>query len=237
MDLDGFLTTPAVKTWSLEAKSSLLIVSGTLSTRSESLVTGTYLTELVRSSKAPILWALKVPNSAKATNPTSNLLKYLAMQALQLDPNALGDRVSPNFNAALVASATSEEDWLRVLENIVLILPTLFVIIEADILGSAGRDASQVQNFLRLLQGFVRKHSGPPIKIAFFNSRRARAPPHGTASLQDERTHTLFLNRVMQGPTYQRKTVNLRFALRRQNASSFERRVTKQALGPGLKSN
>ncbi|KAI9687108.1 MAG: hypothetical protein M1822_002519 [Bathelium mastoideum] len=229
MDLDKLLMAPALKAWSLESRSSLLIVSGTLSTRPETLVTGTYITELIRSSKAPILWTLKGSNEAKFMNSTSDLFKYLAMQALQLNPNAISERVSSNFNAALVASATTEEDWLRILENVVSILPTLFIVIEADLLGSASTDKVQVQKLLELLQSFVRKHTAPAIKIAFFNYRKAKALSNVMSSSQNDRTHVLSLTRVMLGPSEQKKVVKLRFALRRQHASAFQQRLKRQA--------
>ncbi|KAL9089775.1 MAG: hypothetical protein Q9165_005569 [Trypethelium subeluteriae] len=222
----------ALRAWTLERRSSLLIVSGTLSTRLESLVIGTYTTELIRSSKTPVLWALKSFNGAKCTGSTPELLKYLAMQALQLDPNAVGERISQNFNAALIASATSGKDWLKVLGEIASFLPTLFIIIEADLLGAAGRDELQIQEFLRLLQSFVRENTMPPIKIAFFNYRRARIARNGESSSHSDRTHILFLNKVMKAATHQKKAVNLRFELRRQHASTFQRRVKKQASMP-----
>ncbi|KAI9662250.1 MAG: hypothetical protein M1821_008416 [Bathelium mastoideum] len=237
MDLDKFLMAPALKAWSSESRSSLLIVSGTLSTRSETLVTGTYITELIRSSKAPILWALKGSNEAKFMNSTSDLFKYLAMQALQLNPTAISERVSSNFNAALVASATTEEDWLRILENVVSILPTLFIVIEADLLGSASTDKVQVQKLLELLQNFVRKHTAPPIKIAFFNYRKAKALSNVMSSSQNDRTHVLSLTRVMLGPSEQKKVVKLRFALRHQHASAFQQRLKRQASTSLPKSN
>ncbi|KAF2231974.1 hypothetical protein EV356DRAFT_518019 [Viridothelium virens] len=229
MHLDGFLMSPTLKAWASETKSSLLIVSGTLSTRLESLIIGTYTTELIRSSKTPVLWALKGFNGAKCTDSTSELFKYLTMQALQLDPSAVGERVSQNFNAALVASATSGEDWLKVLGKIASVLPTLFIIIEADLLGRASRDELQIQEFLRLLQGFVREHTTPPIRIAFFNYRRARITRNGTSASQNDRTHTLFLNKLMQAATHQRKVVKLVSELRRQHAATFRQRIKKQA--------
>ncbi len=110
MDLDDVLRSSAFKAWSSGAQSSLLMVSGNMSTRSESQLIGTYVTELIRSSSAPILWALRGPNRTMCPESTSDLLKYLAMQALQVDPNVIGEKISSSFNAALVSSARSEAD-------------------------------------------------------------------------------------------------------------------------------
>ena len=230
MDLDGFLISPTLKAWSSGIESSLLIISGTLSMRSESLMTGAYMTELIRSSKAPVVWALKGTTGAKAKISACDLLQHLTMQALQLNANAVGERVSPSFNAALVASATNEEDWLKVFQDIVSIFPTLFVVVEADFLGSTGRDGLQIQELMRLLQDFVRKHTKPPVKVVMFNYRRSQTLTHGTSCSQNDRTHTLFLNRFMRDYNHQRKIGNLRSALRRQHASSFQGRVKRQAL-------
>ncbi|KAL9112820.1 MAG: hypothetical protein Q9227_002897 [Pyrenula ochraceoflavens] len=225
LDLNDVLRSPAFRSWLLRAESSLLIVSDNMSMRSESRVAGTYLTELIKSSTAPILWALQGPNRRECPESTSDLLKYLTMQALQIDPNKVGENVSQNFNAALVASASSEDDWIRVLKNIMTSLPGLFIVIEADALRSSGRDEAHVLEFLRLLHTFVLKNTSPPVKIAFFSHRKVRLPPHETSPSKDNRTHNLSLHKVVQASAAPRKVVNVRSALRRQQASKFQRQA------------
>ncbi|KAF2770958.1 hypothetical protein EJ03DRAFT_326027 [Teratosphaeria nubilosa] len=163
--------------WSSTKQSELLLMIGSSFQKPGTRAAGICLIDLIKSSGAPILWALKTDSSSSSCTAASTveLLRYLAWQALQLSASTLNiiASVSANFNAARIASAASEEDWLDIIRIALSNHPRVFLVIDADFLNSATRDASQLAMLITMLsQISTPKSSRSILKTVVVSSRK-----------------------------------------------------------------
>ena len=216
---------PALKFWTNNSESSLLLIRGTVPLRSQTQAAATFLTDLLNSGKFPVLWALKPPNFTAPDSSTRQLLKYLVMQALQLDPNGVGGKLSPGFNAALVASATTEHDWIKILGTLLSGHACVYLIIDPEMLGSSTRYDSDLDTLVRLLQSDVIQRSATVVKIALVGFRRF--PLSDWCNSSHAHTHAVSLAALMQsGTNPSTHGRGYRAEMRQRSALAFKRRVS-----------
>lgn len=109
---------------------------------------------------------------ASANCSVIDLIRYLAMQALQLDPVAAGKHICDNFDASRVRSASTEESWLEVLSTVLSSFPWVYLIVDCEILGSSGRSSEGLLFLIRLLHKLTLRQSKTTIKIALATYRK-----------------------------------------------------------------
>ncbi|KAI0205553.1 hypothetical protein F4808DRAFT_409534 [Astrocystis sublimbata] len=110
--------------------------------------------ELLRDSKLPVLWALKIPlGDRESLDQVSmiDLLKYLVQQSIKINDSIHTDAtLAPRFGAYL--RAQTEEDWVRVLASVLQGIPLIYIVLDIEVLcrslNSANR--SWPSCFLRL---------------------------------------------------------------------------------------
>jgi hypothetical protein len=172
--LDFNYLAPLLSSWASVPRSSILIVKGTLTTRryTKSLVMDIF--DLVKSANIPIVWALKGNSEVQPENDmTIQTLKYLVMQVLQLN-RAILNEISGSFSAAVLQSATTEEDWFNILHIVTSGLSELYMIIDAELLQLSTKENYWSSDFLRMLQKFIHQTNHTVIKVVIFSSRQFR---------------------------------------------------------------
>lgn len=87
--------------------------------------------ELVKAVDVPIV---KTGTSLEASERPIHVIKYLVMQALQLNCSVVS-WISGNLNAALLQSARTEAEWFEILKLVLSGLPETFIILLVDALG------------------------------------------------------------------------------------------------------
>jgi hypothetical protein len=130
--------------------------------------------DLVKSANIPIVWALKGNNEVQPENDmTIQTLKYLVMQILQLN-GAILNEISGSFNAAVLQSATTEEDWFNILHTVTSGLLELYIIIDAELLQLGTKENHWSSDFQRMLKKFIHQTNHTVIKVVIFSSRQFR---------------------------------------------------------------
>ena len=211
------------KLWANSFQSSLIMIKGTVSLRAQTQAAATLMTDLLKLGNRRVLWALKPPNRSIPDSSNCQLLKYLVMQALQLDPDCAGEKLGPGFNAALMASAVTEHDWIKILRMLLSGYPCAYIIIDVEILGSSARDKLEMEDLVRLLQANVIQNSRTVVKIALVSYRRALSPNLDCLS----GTHAVSLDALMHSDM--RPSTNIRSyraEMRQRSALAFKRRVS-----------
>lgn len=150
----------------------MLIIVGSLPTKSATNNAATQMVEFVKSNDLPVLWALKSSVNCTFEASRTEALRYLAMQALKLEHENISGKISARFNAARVASATTDEDWLQIFSQAVASLPQLYLVVDAEFLGSNGRDKAELAEWLTILLKLVNACTSTIVKIALLSYRR-----------------------------------------------------------------
>jgi hypothetical protein len=223
-NLDSFWKAQGLTAWNQAACSSLLIVRGTILFRDEIDSAAALMTDLVfRETNVPIIWALK---SARAATPpecsTTDLMKYLAMQALRFDPVATGNKISASFNASRIASTSTEQEWMEVLTIISSSFPVIYIVIDVEFMGAFGREKESLQLLLQTIQSSVLQNKKTVVKIAVLSYRRT-ALAQATASLPtSQQTYLAQLGKPLSSAT----TADPRILRRIEGRLTFKKDVT-----------
>ena len=163
---------PILSSWASAPRSSVLIVKGSLSTRRDTTGLVTDIFDLIKSAGIPVVWALKGSSDIQPENDMKiQILKYLVMQVLQLN-SALLNKISAGFNAAVLQSATTEEDWFKVLHTVTSGLSELYIVIDAELLQLGTEEKHWSTDFLQMLRGFIRGTGNTIIKVIIFSYRQ-----------------------------------------------------------------
>lgn len=174
MILNDVWSSSPLNKWSMCPHSSLLIIVGSIGLRAETRGTATRMIDLVRAVKnVPVLWALNGAQRSNIVRSTTAILKYLAMQALKLEAEAISGQISRQFNVTSVAKATTEDDWLHILEVALALVPLTYIVIDCEVLGPAAEDKVELMEFITLLERYIGRKSTTTVKVVVLNWRRA----------------------------------------------------------------
>lgn len=222
-NLNSFWKAQGLTVWNQAACSSLLIVRGTILFRDEIDSAAALMTDLVsRETTVPIIWALK---SARAATPIecsiTDLIKYLAMQALQLDPVALGNKVSASFNASRFASTATKQEWMEILTIILSSFPVIYIVIDVEFMGAFGREEESLQLLLQTIQSFVLKNKKTVIKIAVLSYRKTALAQAKANLPTSQQTYLAQLGKPLMPAT----TADLRMLRRTKGQLAFKKDV------------
>jgi hypothetical protein len=173
---DGPLTfdylIPLLSSWTSPSRSSMLFVKGSLTTRRETTGLVTDLIDFITLAKVPIIWALQGKHNLELEHDAPiQILRYLVMQIIQLN-TALLNKLSANFNAAVLQSATIENDWFDILSVVVSGLPELYIVIDAELLQFGGKSQPWPTEFLNRLENFIQESRDTILKIIIFSYRQ-----------------------------------------------------------------
>ncbi|KAK3370366.1 hypothetical protein B0H63DRAFT_486871 [Podospora didyma] len=86
---------------------------------------------LLHRQRLPVLWALRSPNLHNSSITSIDVIRMLLYQALQINSSALS--TSHPITIAHLREASSHEDWLTLLKRALDGLPTVYMIVDPDV--------------------------------------------------------------------------------------------------------
>lgn len=177
VDIDGVWRSSALKRWSTNPRFSFLLVQGSLLRKFELDAIGTQMAGWIGQSKLPVLFALRPEGRPESYRTTpEDIYRYLAMQALTINVEALSGRVSGSFNSSRLESATTEQHWESIIVQALRGLHEVYVVIELDLLE---RDDTGMlaQQMLASLLRLASACKPTRLKVAITSNRRVQ---HGS---------------------------------------------------------
>ncbi|KIW46704.1 uncharacterized protein PV06_02352 [Exophiala oligosperma] len=158
-----------LQTWAQGNQSSLLVVSGQNPVMEKDFVAD--MARLIRDQSFPVMWALRFANHWDLDLTTTDVLRVLVLQALQMNPSSLTGHGYPGAGAgplhpvtlSHLREAASPEDWLRILERTLKDVLRVFIVLDGDLLSQVtSYDRQEVVMFTELLRN---KIPGVSVKI------------------------------------------------------------------------
>lgn len=129
----------------------------------------------VQQSSVPVFWALQRPGSRKiAATSTSQLLKHLVAQALNLSSSCISDRVSHSFNATRIATASTADHWAEMLKQALSNLALVYLVVDLDLLDRGDEYQNEVLQLFSCLPHLI--EICKPTKLKFASISRSRVP-------------------------------------------------------------
>ncbi|PGH01802.1 hypothetical protein AJ80_08969 [Polytolypa hystricis UAMH7299] len=135
---------PKLRAWSHSRDSDLIIVKGTFQSR---FVLRNFCVDVIRqlrASNVPVLWAMRTTHEKDHSSPgpvsSIDLLKYMVLQALRLSPTTEQQQQTEKsmaLNCTRFQSATTEQEWLQLLESVLIgINRPVYLILDMQLLDS-----------------------------------------------------------------------------------------------------
>lgn len=122
------------------------------------------------------MWALQhIADAKKTTTTWTQVLKYLAMQALQRNGETISKSLSSEFNSLTVASANGDEKWEAILVR-ALAMDTAYLIVDLAVLDSL--KALQLETMLSSIRRLILLSNGSnkTVKVAILASTKLQTP-------------------------------------------------------------
>jgi len=120
--------------WAAEDRNKVLVMQGWDKRRSRDFLVD--LTAMIRSSKKPIIFALRFPDYQEQPFAFVNLLQMLVAQALQINHSNYSNN-RQTLSSIHLRDAVGEMEWLQILNEALRGLPYVFVVLDADLLNFA----------------------------------------------------------------------------------------------------
>jgi hypothetical protein len=171
-----FWLDPKMQIWNRSQSSSLAMIHGTRKLRFHIRDFCTNSISMLRNSKTPVIWALKVMDTqetidsgAEGQVSTIELLKYIISQAVRVNEAIHTDAaLTPRLKAYM--NATTEDEWLKILASVLQGIPLLYIIIDVELLDNSlaelTEDFSWPAAFLKLFSQLAVRNIKTVIKIA-----------------------------------------------------------------------
>jgi hypothetical protein len=117
---------------------------------------------LIREASVPVIWALRFKDFWDKPFTSTDLVKTLINQALQINPDILTSGSHPPTVASF-RDAVDERDWLKILDRLLQGVPMLYIVLDADLVGYAIRQNGFETT--KLLELFTRVVTSTAVKI------------------------------------------------------------------------
>jgi Tfp pilus assembly protein PilO len=152
--------TAQLQRWSDHPRSSFLITESSSGQAAKDFLVE--IVDLIRASDRRILWALRFADYWERNLSVADILRMLAIQALQINPKALTSNAHP-ITMSHLREAVDERDWLMILNRAIAGLPFVYIVLDADLLGHAtGRDRYLAT---KLIEAFPRIVNSTVVKV------------------------------------------------------------------------
>lgn len=154
MDLTEVWSQPVLLSFGNSQDSRMLFVTGSIRQQHQSLVVGSLMTDFIKAAGLCVLSVFQTAGlSAKVKTTASQVIKFLAMQALKATGDDLSHVVSGDFNSARIASASGNEQWERILMQALRPLDCVYAVIDLDVL----QDQHEALMLVRSLEKVVKE--------------------------------------------------------------------------------
>jgi hypothetical protein len=143
--------------WATFPQSSLLLLDRSVGSPSQYLFID--LVNLLGVSGKPVIWALRFADYWDTELSPASILHMLVIQVLQLNHSSLTRPPNP-LTSTHFETATSDMDWLHLLNRSLLCLPQIFIALDAALLAAAtGHSAYRASRWLQTLLSKVKTTS------------------------------------------------------------------------------
>jgi hypothetical protein len=146
--------------WATSPQSSLLLLDNSFSSPSRYLFID--LVRLFNASSKPVIWALRFADYWDAELSYTSILRMLVIQVLQLNHATLTQPPNP-LTSTHFDVATSDMDWLQLLNRSLACLPQIYIALEAALLAAATGNSPYRAS--RWLQTFLETVNATSVKI------------------------------------------------------------------------
>ena len=120
--------------WATVPTSSLLLLDNSIRNLSKTLLID--LLKVLNLFDTPVIWVLRFPDFRDTELSSASILRMLLTQALQLNPSSISQHTTP-ATLARFNTASTDQDWLYLLNQAFSGLPRVFVAIDAELLAFA----------------------------------------------------------------------------------------------------
>jgi hypothetical protein len=146
--------------WATSPQSSLLLLDHSFGSPSKYLFID--MVRLFMASSKPVIWALRFADYWDTELPPAAILRMLVIQVLQPNQSSLAQ--PPNaLTSTHFETATSDMDWLHLLNQSLSCLPQIFIAIDAALLAAATGNSTYRAS--RWLQTFLDTVKATSVKI------------------------------------------------------------------------
>lgn len=97
------------------------------------------LLQQIQTAHRPVIWALRFADYLNQSLCLEDIVRTLVLHALEINSNALASTTSP-ITLPSVRAASSQSDWLSVLNSSLAGLEEVYIIIDPDLLRFAAED-------------------------------------------------------------------------------------------------
>lgn len=224
-DIDVFWKSSALDRWNTGEDIHLLVVQGTLPNRFELSAIGTYMTQYVRRSKTPVLFALQSSSHQMHDKITPiAIFRYLAMQALRLNSESVSQQVSDELNSVKVASASNELHWMSIIASALRAVRQVYVVVDLDLVIKTDESGTLSGSLLLDLARLIAECKPTKMKIVVLSNRRLSAPTRLPSGGQLLRLDTIFRRHRGASVHHRRGRVGTQ-RVRGQGAMGFQTRL------------
>jgi hypothetical protein len=226
-NLDPVWSSGSLASWSSVPGSAVLLVQGSLSMKAETLAVATSMTELVQSEQITVLWALQNadPDWGVQTTP-SQIMKYLAMQALRLNHDIVNSSISRSFNQTHITSAHTVQHWTSILSNALRGVPRVYVLIDLDLMNLED-PSTTIAVLLQSLSDLTLACEPTILKIALINKLRTVVVDLGSSGAETLNLEKILPNNTRSSRVRGRRQAN-NAALRGRGSLAFRSRLRGQ---------
>lgn len=106
----------------------------------------TDMAQLIRNQNLPVIWALRFANHWDLDLTSSDILRMLVLQAFQMNHSLLsghrgsGKPISHPVTLSHLREASSLNDWLNILKQVLMNVPRIFILLDGDLISQATRN-------------------------------------------------------------------------------------------------
>ena len=167
---------PKLSSWSTSTESALRFLRGTFHSRFDVKDTCISMIEQLRSVGVAAIWVIRemVTSDQLERISATDLLKYLALQLLVLNPNIRSEK-GMALSSARLNSATTEGDWFEILGSLLRdFAKDLYIFVDLELLGSALVAESPTRlswpiKFLDLFRRLADQGCEAKVRVLLFN--------------------------------------------------------------------
>ncbi|KAI1300901.1 hypothetical protein F5Y03DRAFT_408095 [Xylaria venustula] len=158
-----------MKEWGEKRISTQILVQGCFKTRHAIRDFAASTIDLIQEAKVPVVWALdpRVEVLPDHQFNTSDVLKYLANQVLQINHSAFIERHA-SISSASFHSAVKETEWLELIGSMLQDMNQLYFIVDLDLVERGGGTATKwLGHFAKLSDDLKLRNIRTIVKVAF----------------------------------------------------------------------
>lgn len=158
-----------IQEWGEKRISTQILVQGCFKTRHAIRDFAANTIDLIQEAKVPVVWALDPRVELLAENQfnTSDVLKYLASQILQINHGAFTERHA-SISSARFHSAVTDAEWLELLGSLLQDMNQLYLIVDIDLVERGGGTATEwLWHFAKVSDDLKLRNIHTIVKVAF----------------------------------------------------------------------